>query len=120
MQHGSYSDRPAEGETQFINVDRSRYFDAVQVSKPVMKWINSLLWLVAASAAAQSTEGLYNLVKRRLPNHVDDFRFDLKNYTASKNGYDQFEVRTASNGTVLVEGNTVSALSSGYVIRANT
>lgn len=84
-----------------------------------MRWITSLLWLFAASAAAQSTDGLYRLVKRRLPDHVDLFRFDLRNFTSGKNEYDQFVVRTAPNGTILVEGNTISALSSGYVIRTD-
>lgn len=82
-----------------------------------MRWTTSLLWLIAALATAQSTDGLYKLIKRRLPNHVDLFQFELKNYTGGENEYDQFVVRTTPNGTVLVEGNTLSALSSGYVIQ---
>lgn len=78
-----------------------------------MRWIHSLLWFWAVSTVAQSTEGLYNLVQRRLPNHIDKFQFELTNYTSAKDRYDEFLVQTTPNGTVLVQGNTISALSSG-------
>ncbi|KAJ5981184.1 hypothetical protein N7499_001803 [Penicillium canescens] len=79
-----------------------------------MRWSQSLLWLCAASTvAAQSTEGIYNLVQRRLPNHADSFRFTLVNATQAANSYDQYVVSTAANGTVLVQGSSLSALSSG-------
>lgn len=79
-----------------------------------MCWIKSLLWFCVASAVAQSTEGLYSLVKRRLPNHGDQFRFTLDANFGNSDGYDQYLVQTADNGTVLVHGNSLSALSSGY------
>jgi len=79
-----------------------------------MRWIKSFLWLCLASAAAQSTEGLYSLVKRRLPNHVDQFRFTLDADFVDSDGYDQFVVQSEHNGTILVRGNSISALSSGY------
>lgn len=79
-----------------------------------MRWINSLLWSCVATAAAQSTDGLYGLIKRRLPNHVDRFRFTLDGQFGNSDGYDQFVVQSADNGTVLVHGNSISALSSGY------
>jgi alpha-N-acetylglucosaminidase len=80
-----------------------------------MRWSQSLPWLCAVSTvAAQSTEGIYNLVQRRLPNHADSFRFTLVNATQTANSYDQYVVSTAANGTVLVQGSSLSALSSGY------
>ncbi|KAJ5538772.1 hypothetical protein N7494_008251 [Penicillium frequentans] len=79
-----------------------------------MLWTKLLIGLFAASGAAQSTDGLYDLVKRRLPNHVDNFRFSLvSNITGSNGGYDQFIVQDAPNGTVMVQGTSLSALSSG-------
>lgn len=83
-----------------------------------MLWTKLLIGLFAASGAAQSTDGLYDLVKRRLPNHVDNFRFSLvSNITGSNGGYDQFIVQDAPNGTVMVQGTSLSALSSGYVVK---
>lgn len=81
-----------------------------------MRWSQSLLWLCAASTVvAQSTHGLYDLVQRRLPNHADSFRFTLVNTTQNTTNYDQYVVSTALNGTILVQGSSLSALSSGYV-----
>lgn len=82
-----------------------------------MRWFQSLLWLSAASSVvAQSTQGIYNLVQRRLPNHADSFQFSLLNVTQSNSTYDQYTVSTAPNGKVLVQGNTLSALSTGYAV----
>jgi alpha-N-acetylglucosaminidase len=81
-----------------------------------MQWLKSLLWLCAASTVvAQSTEGISNLVQRRLPKHADSFRFSLVNATQATNTYDKYVVSTTANGTVLVQGSSLSALSSGYV-----
>lgn len=77
-----------------------------------MRWIKSLLWLYGATAFAQSTEGIYNLVKRRLPEHLDSFRFTLD--TNLTGDYDAYVVTSAANGTIFVKGNSLSALSSGY------
>jgi alpha-N-acetylglucosaminidase len=75
-----------------------------------MRWINSLFWLYGATALAQ-TEGITNLVKRLLPSHCDSFRFTLD--TDLTGEYDTFVVTSAPNSTILVRGNTLSALSSG-------
>ncbi len=84
-----------------------------------MQWVQSLLWLLlfATLGPAQSTDGLYNLVKRRMPNHADHFHFtiDTSNLTGTE-GYDQFEVSNAPDGKILIKGNTISALSSGYFV----
>lgn len=81
-----------------------------------MWWFQSLLWLGAASTVvAQSTEGISNLVQRRLPKHADSFRFTLVNATHANSTHDEYIVSTAANGTVLVQGSSLSALSSGYV-----
>lgn len=65
-----------------------------------MPWIKSLLWLCVATATAQSTEGLYSLVKRRLPNHVDHFRFILDTNFGDNDDYDQFVVQSARDDTI--------------------
>ncbi|KAJ5396423.1 hypothetical protein N7509_004536 [Penicillium cosmopolitanum] len=78
-----------------------------------MRWAGLFCWCGAASAVAQSTDGMYSLVKRRLPEHVDQFRFSISSNLTDNGGYDQFTVKTAHNGTVLVEGSSISALSSG-------
>jgi alpha-N-acetylglucosaminidase len=75
-----------------------------------MRWISSLLWL-AALTVAQSTEGISNLVKRRLPNHLAHFQFTLDTNLEGK--YDSYVVTNAPDGKVSVKGNTLSALSSG-------
>lgn len=81
-----------------------------------MQWLKPLLWLCATSTVvAQSTEGISDLVQRRLPKHADSFRFSLVNATQATNTYDEYVVSTTANGTVLVEGSSLSALSAGYV-----
>lgn len=78
-----------------------------------MWWTLLFVWGCATWTVAQSTEGLYRLVQRRLPNHVDRFHFSINSSLNLNSGYDQFSVHTSPNGTVLVEGSSISALSSG-------
>jgi alpha-N-acetylglucosaminidase len=66
--------------------------------------------------ATQLTQGILNLVQRRLPNHVDDFEFQIVvNGTgnSTKLVHDNYVVSSISDGKILVEGNSLSALSSG-------
>ncbi|GIJ98764.1 hypothetical protein Aspvir_000885 [Aspergillus viridinutans] len=77
-----------------------------------MVWVKTLLWgLCASTTFAQSLDGIYDLVRRRMPKHVDSFRFSLVDFNSTHN--DQFVVSTAANGTILVQGNSLSALSYG-------
>lgn len=75
--------------------------------------------LVAATGVFSTpTEGIYNLVKRRLPEHVDSFEFSLVDDGGSDSNVPlnaEFVV-TASGGKVRIEGNSLSALSSGYIL----
>lgn len=75
-----------------------------------MRWVKSLLWLVVVTVA-QSTEGITNLVKRRLPNHLDSFDFSLDTDLTGK--YDTYVVTNAPNEKIAIKGNSLSALSSG-------
>lgn len=75
-----------------------------------MRWFKSLLWL-AAVTVAQSTDGIYDLVKRRLPDHLDSFDFSLDTDLEGK--YDTYVVTNAPNEKISVKGNSLSALSSG-------
>lgn len=82
-------------------------------------WIGAVVSV--ASAQSSSTQGIVDLVKRRLPNHVDNFSFSLINSTtgasfssnSTKLQNDEYTVSTTRNGTVVVQGNSLSALSSG-------
>jgi alpha-N-acetylglucosaminidase len=80
----------------------------------------SSLWIWAAclvfGVATQSTQGILDLVQRRLPSHVNDFEFQLiANGTGNgtKLVNDNYIVSSTSDGKILVEGNSLSALSSG-------
>ncbi|KAJ5965263.1 hypothetical protein N7481_011977 [Penicillium waksmanii] len=64
-----------------------------------MRSARLFFWCCAASAVAQSTGGLYSLVERRLPEHVDQFQFSINSNLTDNGGYDQFTVKTAHNGT---------------------
>lgn len=79
-----------------------------------------LLWVSAALAAntAASTDGIGNLVKRRIPNHVDDFEFHLigdqtEFPLTGKPAIDEYSVSSTTDGKILVEGNSPIALASG-------
>lgn len=75
-----------------------------------------LVGILAPVALSLSTDGIYDLVKRRLPQQADRFEFSLVNET-EKNATinDQYIVSSTSDGKILVEGNSLSALSSGLV-----
>jgi alpha-N-acetylglucosaminidase len=81
----------------------------------------SLLWIVSAFVvvAAQSTDGILNLVKRQLPNHVNDFEFHLLGNStgllpsAINATNDEYSVSSTSDGKILVEGNSLIALATG-------
>ncbi|KAJ4360072.1 uncharacterized protein N0V89_000631 [Didymosphaeria variabile] len=71
---------------------------------------------VCAITAAASTQGLYDLIERRLPGHAQDFAFDLnetlqRNETSRQN--DHYTITAASNGSISISGNSVSALATG-------
>jgi alpha-N-acetylglucosaminidase len=82
-----------------------------------------LAWAFAAIATstAQSTDGILNLVKRRLPDHVDNFTFRLLGnetgpITSATNATnDQYIVSSIALGKIQIEGNSLIALASGRV-----
>jgi alpha-N-acetylglucosaminidase len=70
--------------------------------------------LFAASTAwGLSTQGIRNLLHRRLPAHANDFQFSLVNIKANDNTNDHYTVSSTKSGNILVEGNSLSALSTG-------
>lgn len=80
----------------------------------------SLFWTwtscLILGVASQSTQGIVDLVQRRLPDHVDDFKFQLLgeakgNSTNPVN--DKYIVSSTTDGKVLIEGNSLIALASG-------
>lgn len=77
-------------------------------------------------AVIQSTQGIEDLVRRRLPNHAHDFSFKLVNTTSSSSSTlnstttvqnDHYAVSSGVDGTIQVEGNSPIALASGSVQR---
>ncbi|QKX57787.1 uncharacterized protein TRUGW13939_04907 [Talaromyces rugulosus] len=80
--------------------------------------VGALLGALCQSSLAVSTDGLQDLVKRRLPDHVDSFAFSLNASFGTQDGdyirkNDNFEVSSAPNGTILIHGNSLSALATG-------
>jgi alpha-N-acetylglucosaminidase len=67
-------------------------------------------------ALATSTQGLYDLVKRRLPSHCDVFVFVLNHVVESNSSTptnDKYSVSTHANGSIVIAGTSLSALSTG-------
>lgn len=78
----------------------------------------SLLAFCWAIAAIDSTQGLYDLVKRRLPSHSEDFIFALRVHaaastTSSDPNNDEYAISVSSNGSIAIQGNSLSALTAG-------
>jgi alpha-N-acetylglucosaminidase len=85
-----------------------------------MYLIGILLWVSVAFATSPtaSTDGVINLLKRRLPDHVNDFEFRLVgNVTVfpltGQPAIDEYRVSSTTEGKILVEGNSPIALTSG-------
>jgi alpha-N-acetylglucosaminidase len=79
-------------------------------------WLAKALCLAVLTgiSLAQSTQGIYSLVQRQMPEHADSFQFSLvDSIGGNSTGYDQYIVSSTSDGKVLVEGTTISALTSG-------
>jgi alpha-N-acetylglucosaminidase len=69
--------------------------------------------LAASTAWSLSTQGIQNLLHRRLPAHSNNFQLSLVNVKANDTTNDQYTVSSTKNGKILVEGNSLSALSTG-------
>lgn len=80
-------------------------------------WLTKALCLTVlagAGLAAPSTKGIYDLLQRRMPLHASSFELSLVDSIGNASaGYDQYVVSSTSKGKILVEGTTLSALSSG-------
>ncbi|KAI0420631.1 glycoside hydrolase family 89 protein [Xylaria grammica] len=83
-------------------------------------------WAFAAGAlalrTAASTAGVESLVRRRLPQHADSFRFEIvgdleaditQSDAETERVNDSYVVSSAEDGTVVVQGNTAGALLAG-------
>ena len=86
-----------------------------------MQLLYPLVWVlgIVAFASAQSTQGIIDLVQRRLPDHIDHFTFQLLGNrsgpisTATNISNDVYSVSSTPDGKILVEGNSLIALASG-------
>ena len=69
---------------------------------------------IAATAVAQSTDGLYNLVSRRMPRLDGSFEFFITDPTDPYQWEnDAYTVSTNLLGQIIVSGSTLSALATG-------
>lgn len=81
----------------------------------------------ARPSTTAPTKGIYDLVRRRIPQHANSFHFSLTNATvgntipssATDKPNDQYVISTGLDGKIWIEGNTLSALSSGYALSFN-
>jgi len=84
---------------------------------PLIAGFASALIALTSAATINSTQGVLDLVQRRLPNHVNDFTFVLTNQSYTTNitqaQNDHYNVSTASNGKIQISGNSPIALTSG-------
>lgn len=83
-----------------------------------MRFSSILTSLVAATtlvtAQTANVSGIVALVKRRLPSHVNDFKFAVtSDCLTNSTAHDTYIVSTPKNGTVLIQGSSLSALSTG-------
>ena len=70
--------------------------------------------VIAVSAqSAPSTAGIEALLNRRFAKHAGNIQFEIINSTTQNGVYDQYSVSSISNGTILVQGNTLSGLATG-------
>jgi len=75
-------------------------------------WITYLI----LGTVSQSTQGILDLVQRRLPDHVDDFEFQLLASGTGNNSKpvnDNYIISSTTDAKILIQGNSLSALSSG-------
>ena len=69
--------------------------------------------LLGAVASATSTQGLYDLVERRLPGHCEDFVFTLHPETNSSAVINDAYSISSENGSIAIQGTSLSALATG-------
>lgn len=77
--------------------------------------ISTAFACICATAIAASTQGLYDLVQRRLPDHGQDFVFVLNetlNSDETLRRNDHFTIAT-SNASITISGTSLSALATG-------
>ncbi len=91
-----------------------------------MRVVQLLSWAALAVGARSSATrdnpsiaGVEALVQRRLPQHVNSFQFEIVNASQPNGlGSDRYVVSSVG-GKIVVQGNSLSALLSGYVDSAN-
>jgi alpha-N-acetylglucosaminidase len=70
----------------------------------------TLLW---ATVTATSTQGIEDLIKRRLPDQYEDFLFTLDAKSNSSDVVNDTYTISTSNGSIALRGNSPSALATG-------
>lgn len=82
----------------------------------IIRVLNLLFWFAVGVVA--STDGVINLLKRRLPEYVDDFTFSLtanltKPFASGTKAVNDQYVISSVEGKIFIEGNSPIALASG-------
>ncbi|KAK5175005.1 uncharacterized protein LTR77_000141 [Saxophila tyrrhenica] len=94
-----------------------------------MKLLRALFALAASTSlcSAQSTAGIEALVRRRLPQHENSFKFAITSSSTSTAAFnitdrpnDEYEVCNGGNGTIQISANTPIALAYGLRYYLNT
>ena len=98
----------------------ARGFDPIPAAEMHVFRVLSIFTAFAGLCTAQSTAGIYALVQRRLPNHVDKFTFSLTNSpisnlnsTITNRPNDEYTVSNGHDGRIYISGNSNIALASG-------
>lgn len=58
----------------------------------------------------ESTDGIYELIKRRMPLHTECFELQLVDDCANITGFDKYMLSSTSSGKIRVSGTSLAAL----------
>lgn len=78
-----------------------------------------LFCTLTSIVSCSNLQGLYDLVERRLPQHCGSFQFTLtqsSNYSNASTVYDSYTIANGQNGSISIRGQSLSAISYGYVM----
>ncbi|KAL2360265.1 hypothetical protein RJZ56_006864 [Blastomyces dermatitidis] len=95
------------------------FVSPIEASVQTMRLLGPLILLSAIfveAADRHATDGLTRFLERRLPNHVNDFKFSLVGPMRTSDDWtnDKYTVFTGCNGKINVQANSLSGLFQGY------
>ncbi|KAF7914792.1 hypothetical protein BELL_0622g00020 [Botrytis elliptica] len=85
----------------------------IRCQRLVLLFSSTILTDFVKATTKQSTQGLINLLERRLPAHVNDFEFQIHgNHTLGVTN-DEYALSQTAAGKILIEGNSLSGIATG-------